>query len=83
MGYGVNARPHWAKEWEALGFGGMDARVYLKRVAYKEQIQEFRGNVRGNWGEAGVGTKGAAEEDFEQVVGRDHLWGVSLWQPWC
>ncbi|KAF7586503.1 hypothetical protein BBP40_008785 [Aspergillus hancockii] len=46
MSYGVpsklNVRPHWAKEWDGLKFRGMDARKYLKTVAYPKQIAEFR-----------------------------------------
>ncbi|KAF2011948.1 hypothetical protein BU24DRAFT_443328 [Aaosphaeria arxii CBS 175.79] len=40
--YGGNVRPHWAKEWEGINFKGMDARKYLKDVAYRDQIPEFR-----------------------------------------
>ncbi|KAH9903848.1 hypothetical protein F4778DRAFT_781225 [Xylariomycetidae sp. FL2044] len=39
----LNVRPHWAKEWEGLVMGGVDAREYLRTVAYKEQIPKFRG----------------------------------------
>ncbi|KAF2244994.1 hypothetical protein BU26DRAFT_434179 [Trematosphaeria pertusa] len=42
MSYGGNVRPHWAKEWEAFTFKGQEARKYMKEVAYKEQIPEFR-----------------------------------------
>lgn len=37
----LNARPHWAKEWQGLKVRGMDVVQYLKTVAYKEQIPEF------------------------------------------
>jgi hypothetical protein len=40
--YGGNVRPHWAKEWERFTFKGQEARKYLKEVAYKDQIPEFR-----------------------------------------
>ncbi|KAH7337903.1 hypothetical protein BKA66DRAFT_479830 [Pyrenochaeta sp. MPI-SDFR-AT-0127] len=40
--YGGNVRPHWAKEWEGCYFKGQEPRKYLKEVAYKEQIPEFR-----------------------------------------
>lgn len=42
LSYGVNARPHWAKEWDRMQLKGVDAREYLKRTAYKDQIPEFR-----------------------------------------
>ncbi|KAI0751748.1 hypothetical protein C8Q80DRAFT_1098607 [Daedaleopsis nitida] len=38
----LNVRPHWAKEWDGLTLHGMEARKYLKEVAYKEQIPAFR-----------------------------------------
>lgn len=38
----LNVRPHWAKEWDGYQMGGMDARQYLKTVAYKDQIPKFR-----------------------------------------
>ncbi|KAK8066224.1 hypothetical protein PG997_012971 [Apiospora hydei] len=38
----LNVRPHWAKEWDGFQLGGMDARKYLKTVAYKDQIPKFR-----------------------------------------
>ena len=40
--YGGNVRPHWAKEWANFTFKGQEARKYLKEVAYKDQIPEFR-----------------------------------------
>ncbi|RCI16379.1 hypothetical protein L249_2455 [Ophiocordyceps polyrhachis-furcata BCC 54312] len=42
MGYGVEVRPHWAKEWDGLRFHGRDARDYLRNVACKSQFEEFR-----------------------------------------
>lgn len=42
MSYGGNVRPHWAKEWEQFSFKGIEARKYMKEVAYKEQIPQFR-----------------------------------------
>jgi len=45
-GYGdqINVRPHWAKEWDGLGLKirGKDAREYLKREAYKDQLPRFK-----------------------------------------
>ncbi|KAK8034257.1 hypothetical protein PG993_009252 [Apiospora rasikravindrae] len=38
----LNVRPHWAKEWDGFQLGGMDARKFLKTVAYKDQIPKFR-----------------------------------------
>lgn len=45
-GLGGNVRPHWAKEWERFTFKGLEARRYLKEVAYKEQIPQFREALR-------------------------------------
>jgi hypothetical protein len=41
-GQELNVRPHWAKEWEGLKLGKLPAREYLKNVAYKKEIPEFR-----------------------------------------
>jgi hypothetical protein len=38
----LNVRPHWAKEWQGLRFRGMPVREYLKTVAYKDRIPEFK-----------------------------------------
>jgi hypothetical protein len=35
-------RPHWAKEWDKLQMSGVPAREYLKTVAYKDKIVEFK-----------------------------------------
>lgn len=45
MSYGGNVRPHWAKEWDRFQFKGKEARTYLKEVAYKDQIPEFRSRL--------------------------------------
>ncbi|KAF2495420.1 hypothetical protein BU16DRAFT_510261 [Lophium mytilinum] len=44
MSYGdeLNVRPHWAKEWEGVRFKGVEARQYMREVAYKSQIAEFK-----------------------------------------
>jgi len=39
-------RPHWAKEWEKFTFNGQEARRYMKDVAYKDAIPEFREALR-------------------------------------
>ena len=43
-GVGANSRvrPHWAKEWVGLRMGGADAKVFLRDVAYKEEIRMFK-----------------------------------------
>ncbi|KAJ4303386.1 hypothetical protein N0V90_002279 [Kalmusia sp. IMI 367209] len=46
MSYGGNIRPHWAKEWDRFKFNGQEARQYLKEVAYKDQIPEFRNMLK-------------------------------------
>jgi hypothetical protein len=38
----LNVRPHWAKEWTSLTLGGKPAVEYLKTVAYKDAIPEFK-----------------------------------------
>ena len=40
----LNARPHWAKEWETLKMGPkkLDAREYLHDNSYKDAIVDFR-----------------------------------------
>lgn len=42
----LNIRPHLAKEWDGLRFRGMDAREYMKTVAYKDQTATFKDIVR-------------------------------------
>jgi len=38
----LNIRPHWAKEWESINMRGLPARQFLKEVAYKDAIPEFK-----------------------------------------
>ncbi|GAB1522219.1 hypothetical protein RhiTH_005331 [Rhizoctonia solani] len=38
----LNSRPHWAKEWAGLTVRGQSIEQYLKEVAYKDAIPEFR-----------------------------------------
>lgn len=38
----VRVRPHWAKEWVDFNIQGMGAREYVRNVAYKEEIPQFR-----------------------------------------
>jgi hypothetical protein len=42
----LNVRPHWAKQWEGLAFRGMTVNEYLKEVAYKERIPEFKAGLQ-------------------------------------
>jgi hypothetical protein len=37
----LNARPHWAKEWQGLVVRGKPIEKYLREDAYKEQRVEF------------------------------------------
>ncbi|KAF2460144.1 hypothetical protein BDY21DRAFT_185583 [Lineolata rhizophorae] len=48
MSYGeeYNVRPHWAKEWQQVKFKGRPAVEYLKNVAYKDQLVEFKDALR-------------------------------------
>ncbi|KAL8745412.1 MAG: hypothetical protein Q9190_002438 [Brigantiaea leucoxantha] len=38
----LNARPHWAKEWQGLRVGQATMEQHLKQNAYKEQITRFK-----------------------------------------
>ncbi|KAI9641120.1 hypothetical protein NHQ30_010550 [Ciborinia camelliae] len=51
----LNVRPHWAKEWEGVRIRGRPAREYLRDVAYRGAIGEFRGGAGRDWEGAGVG----------------------------
>jgi hypothetical protein len=42
MSYGGRVRPHWAKEWEHFTYNGKTAKQYIKEVAYREEIKEFK-----------------------------------------
>jgi len=37
----LNARPHWAKEWQGLMVRGKPIESYLRKSAYKDQRKEF------------------------------------------
>ncbi|MCJ1465153.1 hypothetical protein MMC07_003769 [Pseudocyphellaria aurata] len=41
----LNARPHWAKEWQSLKVGGEPMQKYLKETAYKDQIPLFKAQL--------------------------------------
>lgn len=55
---GRNVRPHIAKEWDGLKIKGLDAREYLRTVAYKDQIKEFKAIT----GEIGIAQGWTLEE---------------------
>ncbi|CAE6418865.1 unnamed protein product [Rhizoctonia solani] len=38
----LNARPHWAKQWEGLTVRNQPIEKYLKQSAYRDAIPEFR-----------------------------------------
>lgn len=42
----LNVRPHWAKQWQGLTVRGQEIRDYLKTVAYKERIPEFKAGLQ-------------------------------------
>lgn len=42
----LNLRPHWSKEWVDLQIRGMPATKYMKEVAYKERIVEFKDRLQ-------------------------------------
>lgn len=68
MSYGGNVRPHWAKEWEQFSFKGVEAREYMKEVAYKEQIPRFRNAL------AAIGNKHGWTLDQLQSRYSNELW---------
>jgi len=37
----LNARPHWAKEWQGLLVRGKPIESYLRKTAYKDERKEF------------------------------------------
>jgi hypothetical protein len=37
----LNARPHWAKEWQGLMVRGKPIESYLRKTAYKAERKEF------------------------------------------
>jgi len=37
----LNARPHWAKEWQGLVVRGKPIESYLRKSAYKDERKEF------------------------------------------
>jgi hypothetical protein len=51
----LNLRPHWAKEWDQVRIRGKEAKEYLRDVAYKERIPEFRDVLTGIGREQGWG----------------------------
>ncbi len=42
----LNVRPHWAKLWQGLQFRGLSVNDYLKNVAYKDRIPEFKAGLQ-------------------------------------
>jgi len=64
----LNVRPHWAKEWETINMRGKPAREYLKEVAYKDAIPEFKKTLS-NIGEG----QGWALEDLKKRFSNE-LW---------
>lgn len=42
----LNVRPHWAKQWQNLVFRGMSVNDYLRTVAYKDRIPEFKARLQ-------------------------------------
>ena len=42
----LNVRPHWAKQWQEIQFHGRPAVDYLRDVAYRDRIPEFRSGLR-------------------------------------
>jgi len=42
----LNARPHWAKQWQNLTVNDMDIVDYLKNVAYKDRLPEFKAGLQ-------------------------------------
>ena len=46
-GMTLNARPHWAKEWETLKMGPkkLDARKFLHDHSYKDAITDFKNTL--------------------------------------
>lgn len=69
----LNVRPHWAKEWEGIDMRGMPARQYMKEVAYKEAIPEFKRVL----GEIGA-TQGWGLEDLKSRFS-NQLWDYMVY----
>ncbi|KAF2842030.1 hypothetical protein M501DRAFT_927792 [Patellaria atrata CBS 101060] len=76
-------RPHWAKEWEGLRFGGMGtgdggvgrgAREWAREVAYKDALVEWRGVVEEMGRSMGWGL-GEVERRFGGGVMGEVVWG--------
>jgi hypothetical protein len=42
----LNVRPHWAKQWQQVTFGGQPAVDHLRDTAYAARIPEFRAALR-------------------------------------
>jgi hypothetical protein len=72
MSYGGNVRPHWAKEWDKFTFKGQEARTYLREVAYKDELGEFR-NALGAIGEQNGWTLDELQSRFS-----NELWDKML-----
>jgi FAD binding domain len=63
----LNLRPHLAKEWFGLKFGGVDARKYLREHAFKDQIGEFK-EIAGDIGKAQGWTLGDLKKRFSNEL---------------
>jgi hypothetical protein len=51
----LNARPHWAKEWQGLTMRGRPILEHLKHEAYKDQIPKFKAGLENIAAEGGYG----------------------------
>ena len=75
QGKPLNARPHWAKEWQGLTMRGKPIIEHLKHEAYKDQIPKFKAGLAaiasaGGYGLAEIRSRFAnplLEKIFEDV----------------
>ena len=71
----LNARPHWAKEWEGLKVRGKDIKQYLKEDAYKDAFPAFRQTF-----ESIVTSRGGTVEEtrarFGNALMNDLIFGI-------
>ena len=71
----LNARPHWAKQWEGLQVRGKDIKRYLKEDAYKDAFPAFRQTFEGIVTSRG-GTVEETRARFGNALMNDLIFGI-------
>lgn len=70
----LNARPHWAKQWQGLTVHGKPIERYMKEDAFKSQFEEFRNGIETITSRRGSSTDQTLER-FGNKLLQQLIWG--------